>query len=541
MLSHSFEALTPTSFLLRSAEVFGERVAVIDGDLTLTYAELLERCRRLAGALVDVDVKPGARVAVLAPNSHEMLEAHYGVPFAGAVLVPLNIRLSAHEIAFILDHSGAEVLIHDESLAALAGEAISRAAGDISAVSTGATYEALLAQAAGHQTAVTDEQSPIAVNYTSGTTGRPKGAVYCHRGAYLQSLAMAYHGRLDPDSAYLWTLPMFHCNGWCFTWAVTAAGGRHVCLRKVEPAPVWQALDSQDITHLCAAPTVLTGMVFAAEATARGDRRVWVATGGAPPSPTLLGRANELVLDVTHLYGMTETYGPIVVNEWVGEWDSLPEAQRNRLKARQGVGNVVAQRVRVVDGQGSDVPRDGVTIGEMAVRGNDVMVGYYRDEEATAAAIPDGWFRTGDLAVQHTDGYVEIRDRAKDIIISGGENISSVEVEQALLEHSGVLEVAVVPIADQWWGERPVAFVTMKPGFEIGPAELREHLEGRLARFKIPDRFVFADLPKTATGKIQKFVLRDRLRDSDQEAGTQASSDPTDRPRGARPRGAEHV
>ena len=336
--------------------------------------------------------------------------------------------------------------------------------------------------------------------------------MYSHRGAYLQSLAMTAQTGLDVRSSYLWTLPMFHCNGWCFPWAVTAAGATHVALRKVEPERIWRAIRAEGITHLCAAPTVLTGLAsgpWADEGPA--ERPVRVATGGAPPSPALLARMAELSFDVTHLYGLTETYGPAAICDWKPEWDDLDRPEQARLKARQGVANLVSLPLRVIDKELHDVPADGETVGEVVLRGNNVMLGYYRDEEATAAADADGWFRTGDMAVVHPDGYVELKDRSKDVIISGGENIASIEVEQALDSHPAVLESAVVAAPDEKWGETVAAFVVLRPGATATEQELVEHVQRRIARFKAPRQVHFGELPKTGTGKIQKFVLRERL------------------------------
>ncbi|WP_280510268.1 AMP-binding protein [Nocardia farcinica] len=509
-MTQAFSALTPVRFLDRAASVHGERTAVVDGPRTLTYRELHDRCRSLAGALVDRGVQPGDRVAVLSHNTLEMLEAHYGVPYAGGVLVPLNARLSATEIAFILDHSGARVLIATDPLTSLALEAVALTPGPMTVIAGAEEYEAIVASGAPVDISSHDELAPIAINYTSGTTGKPKGVVYTHRGAYLQSVAMAFHSGMDLNSVYLWTLPMFHCNGWCFTWAVTAAGATHVCLPKVEADAIWAAIGDAGVTHLCAAPTVISTITSDAPTTT-SPRRVWVATGGAPPAPALLARARRCGLDVTHLYGMTETYGPAVINEWDRAWDAAPEAERDRLNARQGVGNIITGGVRVVDEAGGDVPADATTIGEIVLRGNNVTAEYYRDPAATAAAVSDGWFRTGDLAVRHSDGYIEIRDRAKDLIISGGENISSIEIERAILEHPAVLEAAVVRVPHEHWGERPAAFVSLRPGAELSSGELRAHLLDRLAKFKVPDRIEFATLPKTATGKIQKFQLEQQL------------------------------
>jgi fatty-acyl-CoA synthase len=506
----SFEPLTPTSFLARSALVHGDRVGVTDGPLTLSYRELRGRAARLAGAIEGLGVAPGGRVAVLAANSHLMLEAHYGVPLARAVLVALNMRLSAAELGYILNHSGARVLLCDSELEPLARRALAAGGADAELVAA-PEYERRLESAPEVWHGVDDERGLLAINYTSGTTGRPKGVMYHHRGAYLQSLAMAFHAQLGPDSVFLWTLPMFHCNGWCFTWAVTAAGARHVCLPRPDPASIWRLIDEAGVTHLNAAPTVLIDLASHPAAT-RPTRPLRIATGGAPPSPALLERFAGLGIEITHLYGLTETFGPVVICEWRSEWDDLPGQRRAQLKARQGVGNVIAQRARVVDADGGDVPADGETLGEIALRGNDLMLGYYCDPEATAAATPDGWFHTGDLGVMHADGYVELRDRLKDVIVSGGENIASVEVEQAIASHPAVLEAAVVARRDERFGERPVAFVRLVPGSEASEEEIIEHVRGRLARFKAPTEVLFRDeLPRTATGKVQKFQLREQL------------------------------
>ncbi|MGW0806011.1 AMP-binding protein [Nonomuraea sp. NPDC002799] len=512
----SFEPMTPTSFLERSAAVFGPRLAVVDGDLTLTYARLWERARLLAGGLAAAGVRAGDgaragdRVAVLAANGHLLLEATFGVPAAGAVMVPMNIRLSAGELAYILDHAEVSVLLHDDEHAPLARAAAAASVSPPRTISAGA-YEALVAGAEPLLVRVTDELSPLSINYTSGTTGRPKGVVYHHRGAYLQALAMALHTKLDAGSGYLWTLPMFHCHGWCFPWAVTLAGARHVCLPKVDPGEAWRLIGLHRVTHLCGAPTVLTSLLAHPGAPAAAlDPRLLACVGGAPPSPALLGRALRAGIDVIHLYGLTETYGPAVICQPQPEWSDLDPAESAALTARQGVGNVIAQEVRVVDEHGADVPADAATIGEIAVRGNDVMVGYHRDPAATGKAAPDGWFRTGDLAVRHADGYVRLVDRAKDVIISGGENIASVEVENVLMSHPSVQEAAVVARPDAYWGEVPVAYVSLAAGAGVTEAELVEHVRGRLAHFKAPKAVFFCELPKTSTGKIQKTVLRER-------------------------------
>jgi fatty-acyl-CoA synthase len=504
----SFEALTPTSYLERASAVFADRTAVVDEGRRWTYAAFAGRCRQQAGLLASLGVQPGDRVAVLAANSHLMLEAHYGVPYAGAVLVTLNVRLSVSELARIVTHSGASVLLCTPDLKRLAEAVVADAGHEVVIVCE--SYEDALGAAKPLVVQVEDERSLLALNYTSGTTGRPKGVMYHHRGAYLQALAMVSHFSLTSDTVYLWTLPMFHCNGWTFTWAVTAAGGTHVCLPRADPHRVWSAFDAENITHLCAAPTVVASLVNDEHATPLPDRHIVVAVGGSPPAPALLHRSARLGLHVIHLYGLTETFGPAVICDWRSEWDDLSPDEQAVRRSRQGVNNVISQSVRVVDRDGGDVPPDGATVGEVAFRGNNVMLGYFRDPDATAAAVPDGWFRTGDLAVMHPDGYLEIRDRSKDVIISGGENISSVEVEAALMSHPAVLEAAVVAAPDDKWGERPVAWVTLKPGHRTTESQLRQHVRDQLAAFKVPDQVTFGELPKTASGKIRKFELRDR-------------------------------
>ena len=512
----SFEPLTPTAYLRRAARVYGDRTGVIDGEIRFTYAQFLQRTLKFAGALKQLGVGPGDRVALLAGNSHVMLAAHYAVPFAGAALVALNTRITPADTAYILGHSGSSVLIYDIEFEATAQQAaadIGPAIRLVCAGGEGDELEALIDAAEPYSLPVTDERGLLAINYTSGTTARPKGVMYHHRGAYLQSLAMALHMGVDRDSVFLWTLPMFHCNGWCFSWAVTAVGGVHLCLPRLEPRLIWQHMRESGVTHFCAAPTVLTMTIWDPEAAnGRPPRPVRIGTGGAPPTPALLERLAELGMDITHLYGLTETYGPSVVCEWRTEWQQLSIPEQASLKSRQGVGNVISCEVRVVDEQGADVPADAKTMGEIAVRGNNVMLGYYRDEAETRKACPDGWFRTGDLGVMHPDNYIELRDRAKDIIISGGENISSVEIEQALATHPAVLEAAVVAALDEKWGEVPVAFVALKAEAQATSAELTDHVRAQLARFKAPKRIFFGPLPKTATGKVQKNELRDRLK-----------------------------
>ncbi|WP_411088896.1 AMP-binding protein [Streptomyces sp. 061-3] len=506
----SFEPLSPLSFLDRSAAVFPERTAVIDGDRRFTYAQFHDRCRRLAGALAPL--ANGHPVAVLAPNTHVMLEAHYGVPWAGAPLVTVNTRLSTPEVRYILEHSESAVLLQDPQFDELVATAISGMPNPPLIVRAGpgddGAYEQLLAAAVPAAVPSPDERALLSVNYTSGTTGRPKGVMYHHRGAYLQALAMVTHTQLNAASAYLWTLPMFHCNGWSFPWAVTAAGGTHVCLPKVEASEIWRHIQGERITHLCGAPAVLSMVVNAPEASRESDGVIRFLTGGAPPSPTLLAAAEALRIDVTHLYGLTETFGPALLCDWHPEWNGLDVAEQSRLRARQGVANVIGLTARVVD-RGNDVPADGTTIGEIRLRGNNLMLGYFKDDAATAAAAPDGWFRTGDLGVRHSDGYIELRDRSKDVIISGGENITSIEVEQAIASHPAVLEVAVVGAPDTKWGEVPVAYTVLRPDAVATEQDIIDHVKSRIARFKAPKRVVFGELPRTSTGKIQKYLLRE--------------------------------
>jgi acyl-CoA synthetase (AMP-forming)/AMP-acid ligase II len=498
--------LTPVSFLERSAAVWPDAIAVVDEERRLTWTELRERSRRLAVALQQAGIEKDDRVAYLALNTTELLEAHYGVPWSGAVLVAINTRLLADEIAYILEHSGARIVVVDPSLAQLVeGAPVERA------ITIGDEYEAFLVGAGDGEpeNRLETEDDTISINYTSGTTGRPKGVMYTHRGAYLNALAEVHHSRLDSRSVFLWTLPMFHCNGWCFTWAVTAVGGRHVCLRKVDPPLVWGLIADEGVTHLNGAPTVLV-MLCADEAAHPLERPVQVTTAGAPPPPAVISRTEALGFRINHVYGLTETYGPITVCEWHVEWDLEADEERARLRARQGVAMVTSDPVRVVDGEMRDVPRDGETMGEVVMRGNNVMKGYFADEAATAEAFRGGWFHSGDLAVMHPDGYIEIRDRAKDIIISGGENISTIEVEKALVRHPDVLEAAVVAIPDEKWGERPKGYVTLRPGAKLTAEELIAFSRETLPGFKAPSEIEFCELPKTSTGKVKKYELRAR-------------------------------
>ena len=515
--------LTPLRFLQRSASVFREKPAIVYGERSWTYPEMEARVNRLASALLAAGLQKGDRVAYLVPNIPAMLEGHFAVPLAGGILVAINTRLSAPEIAYILEHSGAKILVVDTELAHLVAPSLGTLPELRLVVSVedmpggtrlpGPDYEALLATGSPHPLdwPLDDEDETIAIDYTSGTTGRPKGVMYTHRGAYLNSLGELLETRMSSDSVYLWTLPMFHCNGWCYPWAVTAIGATHVCLRKLEPETVWRLVRDQGVTHFCAAPTVLIALVNHPSApTERLARPLIVSTAAAPPSPTIIAQIEALGAEIVHVYGLTEVYGPYTVCEWQPHWNALSPQEQARLKARQGVGYLIADDVRVVDEQMRDVPADGETLGEVVMRGNNTMKGYYRDPVATARAFAGGWFHSGDLAVMHPDGYIELRDRQKDIIISGGENISTIEVEQVICAHPAVLEAAVIAIPDDYWGEVPKAFVALKPEQAVTEQELRDFCRARLAGFKVPKAVEFGELPKTSTGKVQKFVLRER-------------------------------
>ena len=506
--------LTPVAFLRRSAYVWPDKIAVVHGTRRYTYRQLEERSNRLATRLRALGLRHLDRVAFIAPNTPAMLEAHYGVPAAGLVLVPINTRLSSDEIGYIIRHSGSKVVFVDHELEPLV-KAIDLA--EITVVriddtgEAGDPYEDFLAQGSAEtpEPWLEDEYETISINYTSGTTGRPKGVMIHHRGAYLNALGETIETGMTFEARYLWTLPMFHCNGWCFTWGVTALGGTHVCLRRVEPARIWELIDAEGITHYCGAPTVQIGIVNDPKAHPLA-RPVTCAVAGAPPSPTLLSKLKELGFRPVHVYGLTETYGPHTVCAWDSSWDTRAADEQARLAARQGQGFVMADLVRVVDDTMNDVVMDGETLGEVIMRGNNVMKGYFEQPDATAEAFRGGWFHSGDLAVWHPDGYVELRDRKKDIIISGGENISTIEVEQAVAKHPAVMECAVVAVPDEKWGERPKAFVTLKPGKSATEKEIIEHCRQHIAHFKCPASIEFGDLPKTSTGKVQKFVLRNK-------------------------------
>ncbi len=504
--------LTPLEFLARSAWVYRDRTAVVDGDRRFTYAELQERVHRQAGALLDLGISPGDRVAVLSPNTVAALEAHFAVPLAGAVLVMLNTRLQASELAWILNHSEARVAVVDPQLAHLVENARRELPHLTHVISD---YESWLAQTRfpAPEAQAPDEDDCIAVNYTSGTTGFPKGVMFTHRGAYLNALGEILEHGLTCRSVYLWTLPMFHCNGWCFSWAVTAAGARHVCMRQVDPRKIVELIRAEGVTHLCGAPVVVSTLTeYCAANGIRFAGCLKIVTAGAPPPPAVIRAAEEMGAELAHAYGLTETYGPHTICAWHPEWDGLPAGARAQIRARQGVPYLIAGTdLRVVTDDMVDVPSDGETVGEVIMRGNNVMLGYYRNEAATEEAFRGGWFHSGDLAVVHPDGYIELRDRKKDIVISGGENISSIEVERVLCEHPAVLEAAVVAMPDEKWGEAPKAYVGLKEGRTATAEELIEFCRARLAHFKCPKLVEFAILPRTATGKIRKNELRARL------------------------------
>ncbi len=524
----NFRPLTPISFLLRTAAVYPDRPAVVYGERRYSWRQSLQRCRRLAAALAAHGVGRGDTVALLAPNLPEAFEAHFGVPMAGAVLNALNIRLDAATIAFILKHGGAKVLLTDTEFAPVAGRALAQLddkplvvdnadpAGPGGERLGAVDYEGFLAAGDPDFAEIMpqDEWEAIALNYTSGTTGNPKGVVYHHRGAYLNALGNILVWGMRTHPTYLWTLPMFHCNGWCFPWTVTALAGTHVCLRRIEAGAIYQAIAREGVTHLCGAPIVMNMLLNAPPEQKPGlDRRIEMMTAGAAPPAAVIEGMEQAGFRITHVYGLTETYGPATVCAWHEEWDALPAAERARLKARQGVPYPVLEGLMVADPQSlQPVPADGATMGEVFMRGNIVMKGYLKNPQATAEAFAGGWFHTGDLGVQHPDGYIEIRDRSKDIIISGGENISTIEVEGVLYRHPAVLEAAVVARPDPHWGETPCAFVELKPGAAASAEEIIAFCRDHLAHFKAPKTVVFGPLPKTATGKIQKFVLRERAK-----------------------------
>ncbi len=522
-------ALTPLSFIERTAAVYGNYPAVIHGAIRRNWQETYQRCRRLASALAGRGIGRGDTVAVMLPNTPAMLEAHFGVPMTGAVLNTLNVRLDAEAIAFMLQHGEAKVLITDREFHAVIEGALALLEhpplvvdvddpeyGEGRAISQ-LDYEALLNEGDPEFAWEwpDDEWQAISLNYTSGTTGNPKGVVYHHRGAYLNALGNQMTWAMGHRPVYLWTLPMFHCNGWCYPWTITALAGTHVFLRRVDPQKILTLIREHKVSHLCGAPIVLNALVNMPEAAkAAIEHPVQAMVAGAAPPAKVIGAVEQMGIKVTHTYGLTEVYGPVTVCAWHDEWDALSLEERARIKSRQGVRYPTLDGLMVADPQTlQPVPRDGDTLGEIFMRGNTVMKGYLKNPEATGEAFRGGWFHTGDLAVWHADGYIEIKDRLKDIIISGGENISTIEVEDALYKHPAVLEAAVVARPDEKWGETPCAFVALKPGREdTREADITSWCREHLAGFKVPKTVVFGELPKTSTGKIQKYVLRDRAK-----------------------------
>ncbi len=524
------QPLTPLTFLERAASVFPDYTAIVHGSLRRNYAEFYSRSRRLASALSGLGIGRGDTASALLANTPAMLECHYGVPMCGAVLHSINTRLDAAAIAFQLDHAFSKVVIVDSEFMPLLREALALATAEPVVIqyddvefdgsrmpNDALDYEGFLA--AGDPEFAwlmpEDEWDAIAISYTSGTTGDPKGVVSHHRGAYLLAQGNALTTSMGKHPVYLWTLPMFHCNGWCFPWTMSAIIGTHVCLRQVRAEPIWRALAEEGVTHLCGAPIVMSLMISAPETEKRKlDRTVQFFTAAAPPPEKLLAQMRDAGFDVTHLYGLTETYGPAVVNDWHEEWSALPAAEQAKLKARQGVRYLPLEQLDVLDPETMQpVPRDGETMGEVMFRGNVVMKGYFRNPAATQAAFEGGWFHSGDLGVIYPDGYIQLRDRSKDVIISGGENISSIELEEALYQHPAVAVVAVVAMPHEKWGETPCAFIELAEGQDTDAETLHTWCRERLAPYKVPGAFAFMPIPRTSTGKIQKFQLREKARD----------------------------
>ena len=529
MQGADIQPLSPIHFIQRVSYVFAQKTAIVYGERRISYMEFGSRCRQLAAAIIGAGIEPQSTVSVLCPNVPEMLELHFAVPMTGAVLNTINTRLDATLIASILDHGEAQLLFVDREYSDVVEAALALIKRDITLVAIDDShcpsgrllgpldYEAFLVSGDADDALfdLQDETHPLSLSYTSGTTGNPKGVVYSHRGAALNALGNVMAMGLQSRSIYLWTLPLFHCNGWTHPWAVTAVGGTHICLRSIDSAKIFHLLASESVTHMAAAPVVLSMLIHApAEIKQALSRTVQIATGGAAPPSKVIDDMEQMGFEVTHLYGLTESYGPSLICEMQNGWVDMPLAGRAQKMARQGVPHILAGRFQIVDpATMRPVPADGQTIGEIMLRGNTVMKGYFKNPEATAEASAGGWFHTGDLAVMHPDGYAEVKDRSKDIIISGGENISSLEIEETLYQHSDIMEAAVVARPDEKWGETPCAFITLKPGCDgLDGDQLRNWCRARLAGFKLPSHFVFSDLPKTQTGKIQKTALRERAK-----------------------------
>ena len=520
------EPLSPFSFLKRAAEAYPRRTAIIHGSLKYSYDDFYKRCRLLASSLSKLGIGGGDTVSVLAPNIPAHLEAHFSIPMIGAVLNSINTRLDSDTIAFILNHAEAKVLMVDPEFASVAERALKKVESEIIIIEIDDClapsnkmfhhfkYEEFIKSGSSDFSTIgiSDEWQAIALSYTSGTTGNPKGVVTHHRGAYLNAIGNMMAWGMTPFPVYLWTLPMFHCNGWCFPWTITAMTGTHVCLRKVETNSIYHLIKKESISHFCGAPTVLNMLVNAPEEQKKElPKSLQVMTAGAAPPPVVIESMENLGINITHAYGLTEVYGPCVVCSWHDEWNLLPNDDKATLKARQGVRYHVVEGLEVMYPEKMlPVPADGKTIGEVMFRGNVVMKGYLKNPDTTREALTGGWFHSGDLAVKHPDNYIEIRDRSKDIIISGGENISTIEVEGVLYKHPDVLEAAVVAKKDDHWGETPCAFVTLKKGKQVTEKELIKFCKENMAKFKIPKTIIFDDLPETSTGKIQKFILREK-------------------------------
>jgi len=518
--------LSPLGFLERSALVYPNRLSIVHDQISYTWKQTSVRCKKLASALTDFGIEKGDTVSILAPNIPAMVEAHFAVPMAGAVLNTINTRLDADTIAFILNHAETKLLIADSEYSDLVKIALDKVNRKIHLISiaddavqnislrNSMDYEAFIRQGLSDYSwrQPEDEWDAISLNYTSGTTGNPKGVVYHYRGAYLNALSNAINWNMPPNPIYLWTLPMFHCNGWCFPWTIAMLGGTNICLRQVNAESIFSAIEKHRVTHFCGAPIILGLIVNASESERRKlDHTVSVMTAAAPPPASVLQKMEDSGFHMTHVYGLTETYGPAVICEWNSQWNSLAADERAQLKARQGVPYTVLSDLEILNSDRlNPVPADGETIGETMFRGNNVMKGYLKNADATRQAFEGGWFHSGDLGVMHENRYIQLKDRSKDIIISGGENISSIEVEDVLFRHPAVLEAAVVAKSDKKWGETPCAFVKLKPDYQPQPtqSDLIEHCKNNMARYKAPGQVIFSDLPKTSTGKIQKFVLR---------------------------------